>query len=164
MTIMEPGSEILKVDEVGRVRMPPEKREAMLAEFNRSGMTGAQFARFVGVRYSTLMYWLQKRRKEAGPAGQMVTPRQDHPGWWEARVEGEVPKSENVAVEMGGGVRMLVGNRAQAALAGELLRAMRTRSHPGLPVRSLAIVEGSTPLRATANEQRAMRAYVGGSS
>ena len=122
--VMESGSEILKVDEVGRVRTPPERREAMLAEYERSGMTGAQFARFVGVRYSTLMYWLQKRRKEAGQSEQMVTPRQDHPGWLEARVEGEVPKSENVVVEMGGGVRMLVGNRAQAALAGELLRAM----------------------------------------
>ena len=29
-------------------------------------MTGAQFARFVAVRYSTLMYWLQKRRKQTG--------------------------------------------------------------------------------------------------
>ena len=98
---MELGSEILKVDEVGRVQTPPEKREAMLAEYYRSGMTGAQFARFFGVRYSRLMYWLQKRRKEAGPAGQIVTPRQDHPGWLKARVEGEVPKSENVVVEMG---------------------------------------------------------------
>ena len=73
MTVMEPGSEILKVDEVGRVRTPPEKREAMLAEYDRSGMTGAQFARFVGVRYPTLMYWLQKRRKEAGQGEQMVS-------------------------------------------------------------------------------------------
>ena len=89
MTVMEPGSEILKVDEVGRVRTPPEKREAMLAEYDRSGMTGAQFARFVGVRYSTLMYWLQKRRKEAGQDDQMAAPSQDHPRWLEARVEGE---------------------------------------------------------------------------
>jgi transposase-like protein len=29
---MESGAEILKVDEVGRVRTPAEKREAMLAE------------------------------------------------------------------------------------------------------------------------------------
>ena len=121
---MESGSEILKVDEVGRIQTPPEKREAMLAEYERSGMTGAQFARFVGVRYSTLMYWLQRRRKEAGPAGQMATPMPDHPGWLEARVEGEISKSENIVVEIGGGVRMVVGNRAQAALAGELLRAM----------------------------------------
>jgi transposase-like protein len=103
MTVMELGSEILKVDEVGRVRTPPEKREAMLAEYDRSGMTGAQFARFVGVRYSTLMYWLQRRRKEAGPAGQMATPMPDHPGWLEARVEGEISKSENLVVKIGGG-------------------------------------------------------------
>ena len=36
MTVMESGSEILKVDEGGRVRRPPEKREAMLAEYERS--------------------------------------------------------------------------------------------------------------------------------
>jgi hypothetical protein len=30
MTVMEPGSEILKVDEVGRVRTPPEKRGTWL--------------------------------------------------------------------------------------------------------------------------------------
>ena len=30
MTVMEAGSEILKVDEVGRVRTPSEKRQALL--------------------------------------------------------------------------------------------------------------------------------------
>lgn len=124
MTVMEAGSEVLKVDEVGRIQTPPEKREALLAEYDRSGMTGAQFAKFVGVRYSTLMYWLQRRRKEAGRGQQVTTPGLDHPRWLEARVEGEISKSENLVLEMGGGVRMLVGNRRQAALAGELLRAM----------------------------------------
>jgi transposase-like protein len=119
---MEAGAEILKVDEAGRVQMPPGKREAMLREYDRSGMTGAQFARFVGVRYSTLMYWLQKRRKEAGPSEQTAQPA--HPGWLEARVEGEMPKCEKLVVEVGGGVRLLVGSRTQAALAGEVLRAM----------------------------------------
>ena len=125
MRVREPGSEILKVDEVGRVRRPPEKREAMLAEYERSGMTGAQFARFVGVRYSTLMYWLQKRRKGVGQGEETARARNDHPRWLEGRVEGEVSKSrEKVVVEMGGGIRMLIGNRRQAALAGEVLRAM----------------------------------------
>ena len=86
MTVMEAGSEILKVDEVGRVRTPPEKRQALLTEFDRSGMSGAQFARFVGVRYSTLMYWLQRRRKEAGRSEQVAAPRPNHPRWLEARV------------------------------------------------------------------------------
>jgi transposase-like protein len=121
---MESGSEILKVDEVGRVRTPPEKRKAMLAEYERSGMTGAQFARFVGVRYSTLMYWLQKRRKEAGQGEERASSGKDHPRWLEARVEGEVSRSEKLVVEMGAGIRMLVSNRRQAALAGEVLRAM----------------------------------------
>ena len=75
------------------------------------------------------MYWLQRRRKEAGHGEQTATPRQDHPRWLEARVEGEVPKSENIVVDMGSGVRMLVGNRTQTALAGEVLRAMG-RSRP----------------------------------
>jgi transposase-like protein len=104
--------------------MPPGKREAMLAEYDRSGMTGAQFARFVGVRYSTLMYWLQKRRKEAGRGEPSATCGPDHPRWLEARVEGEVVKPENLVVEMGGGVRMLIANRTQAVLAGDVLRAM----------------------------------------
>jgi transposase-like protein len=121
---MEVGSEILKVDEAGRVQTPPEKREVMLAEYDRSGMTGAQFARFVGVRYSTLMYWLQKRRKEAGRSESRAACGQDHPRWLEARVEGEAPNSENLVVEVGGGVRLLVSNRTQATLAGEVLRAI----------------------------------------
>ncbi|HEY5742321.1 MAG TPA: hypothetical protein VIS99_07250 [Terrimicrobiaceae bacterium] len=121
---MEAGSEILKVDEVGRIQTPPEKREALLVEYDRSGMTGAQFARFSGVRSATLMYWLQKRRKEAGRGQQVRTPGKDHPRWLEARVEGEVMKPENLVVEVGGGVRMLVSNRTQAGLAGEVLRAM----------------------------------------
>jgi len=121
---MEPGSEILKVDEVGRIQTPPEKREALLAEYDRSGMTGAQFARFSGVRYASLMYWLQRRRKEAGRSEQVTTPGHNHPRWLEARVAEEIPKSGNLVLEMGGGVRMLVGNRTQAALAGEVLLAM----------------------------------------
>ena len=124
MRVMEADSEILKVDEVGRVRTPPEKREAMLAEYERSGMTGAQFARFVGVRYSTLMYWLQKRRKRAGQGEETASTRHDHPRWLDARVEGEMSKSETVVVEMGGGIRMVIGNRTQATLAGEVLRAI----------------------------------------
>ena len=64
-----------------------------------------------------------ERRKEAGQSEQMAA-RRDHPRWLEARVEGEVAKSESIVVEMGCGVRLLVANVGQAALAGEVLRAM----------------------------------------
>jgi hypothetical protein len=82
-------------------------------------MTGAQFAKFVGVRYSTLMYWLQKRREAARQNNAIASASQGHPRWLEARVEGEAGNSENVLVEVEGGMRVLVSNRTQAALAGE---------------------------------------------
>ena len=53
----------------------------MLAEYDRSGMTGAQFARFVGARYSTLMYWRQRRRAETGQGEQSATPGIIRVGW-----------------------------------------------------------------------------------
>jgi hypothetical protein len=92
MTVMEAGSEILKVDEAGRVRTPSEKRTALLAEFDRSGRTGAQFASFSGVRYPTLMNWLQKRRKEGKHSERSGVQSHDHLRWLEARVEGEGSK------------------------------------------------------------------------
>jgi hypothetical protein len=95
----------------------------MLAEYERSGMTGAQFARFVRERYSTLMYWLQKRRKQAGQSEERTSSRKDHPGWLEARVGGELSSSEELVVEMAGGVRMLVNNRSKRRWR-EVLRAI----------------------------------------
>ena len=35
---------ILKTDALGRVKLPPEKREALLAEYERSGMSVRGFA------------------------------------------------------------------------------------------------------------------------
>lgn len=37
---MNESTQILKVDEVGRVQTPPEKRRQIVEEFERSGMTG----------------------------------------------------------------------------------------------------------------------------
>ena len=43
---------ILKTDKRGRVRLPPERREALLAEFDRSGLSLTRIAELAGVRYS----------------------------------------------------------------------------------------------------------------
>ena len=51
-------------DTLGRVRTPREKREQILDEYERSGMSGAAFAALVGVKYSTLASWIQQRRKD----------------------------------------------------------------------------------------------------
>ena len=52
-SLMESDPNILKSDDVGRVQTPPERREQLLDEFERSGLSGAKFAPLVGVRYTT---------------------------------------------------------------------------------------------------------------
>jgi hypothetical protein len=44
---------LLKSDVLGRVRMPKQKRESLLDEFERSGMSGAAFAKWAGINYPT---------------------------------------------------------------------------------------------------------------
>lgn len=61
---MNETSMILKTDKRGCVRTPPERREELLAEFDRSGLTLTRFAELAGVRYSTFATWLQQRRNK----------------------------------------------------------------------------------------------------
>lgn len=53
---------IMKRDAVGRVSYTEQQREALLDEFERSGLKGAQFALAAGVKYQTFAHWLQQRR------------------------------------------------------------------------------------------------------
>jgi hypothetical protein len=50
--------ELLKSDVLGRVRTPVDRREALLDEFERSGLTGQKFAALVGVKYQTFASWI----------------------------------------------------------------------------------------------------------
>jgi transposase-like protein len=56
----------LKTDVLGRVRMPADRREAILDAFEQSGMNGQAFARQIGVKYPTFATWVQKRRRRRG--------------------------------------------------------------------------------------------------
>jgi hypothetical protein len=59
----EPG-EILNRDAQGRVLITRERRELLLEQYDRSGMSGVKFAEYIGIKYSTLAYWLQSRRRK----------------------------------------------------------------------------------------------------
>ena len=50
-------------DRLGRMRTPRRRREELLAEYERSGLSQAAFARRAGVRYPTFAHWVQKRRR-----------------------------------------------------------------------------------------------------
>jgi transposase-like protein len=57
---------ILKRDALGRVTLPREQREALIAEFERSGLRATQFARIAGINYGTFASWMQDRRHARG--------------------------------------------------------------------------------------------------
>ena len=47
-------------DRRGCVRTPREDREALLDTFEKSGMSGAAFARLHGIKYPTFACWRYK--------------------------------------------------------------------------------------------------------
>jgi transposase-like protein len=55
-------------DRLGRVSWPAARREQLLDEYERSGLSQAAFARRAGVKYPTLAHWVQERRRAAEPA------------------------------------------------------------------------------------------------
>jgi transposase-like protein len=77
MTPTKVPSEILATDTRGRVRVSRERREELLNEFEQSGMTGAQFARTIGLKYQTFAFWRQQRQKRK-PALINPAPQEDY--------------------------------------------------------------------------------------
>ena len=116
---------VVKVDRAGRMRFSREQREALLDAFEHSGMGGAAFAREHGVKYQTFATWVQKRREQAQPGSGALTLA-------EVVVKEEVgaslPGPAGLRVELPGGARLEVTDRAQLGLAVELLRALGVRS------------------------------------
>ncbi|MEZ0257047.1 MAG: IS66 family insertion sequence element accessory protein TnpB, partial [Chthoniobacter sp.] len=70
MTSTTASHEVLKQDRRGRVRVSRERREALLDEFSRSGLSAAEFARMAGIKYPTFANWLQERRKVQPPVAE----------------------------------------------------------------------------------------------
>ena len=66
----------LKRDVLGRVTLPAAQREALLDEFERSGMMGRPFAKLLGINYPTFASWIQKRRRARGDYATLAKPAQ----------------------------------------------------------------------------------------
>lgn len=136
MTSMNVEAEVLKQDKRGRVRMPVERREALLDEFEQSGMTAAGFARLAGVKYATFAHWALKRRKRKGvPGSGDIMTRRTSVGFVEAVVESPPPREpetrfHGLLVELPGGSRLRVESPVQLAMAAELV-GLIARNHSG---------------------------------
>ena len=50
------------MDRLGRVRVPRERRRALVSEYERSGMIAVELTKWSGVKYQTFATWVQKER------------------------------------------------------------------------------------------------------
>jgi len=137
MTSLSKTEELLKMDGRGRVLASRERREALLEEFGRSGMSGAQFARMAGINYKTFCGWVHRGRRANGqainePPG--VTLAEGGPVKLVEAVIGEAagcagskgpnsghPGSGALRVDLPGGCRMWLESPVHLALAAELV-------------------------------------------
>src|ERR1035438_2255669 len=96
MTTMKGGEVVLKTDGLGRVKTPVARRESLLDEFERTGLSGAKFAALVGIKYQTFAARALRRRKQnAAPAPAKVpAPPADKVRWLEAVLRSEEHTSE----------------------------------------------------------------------
>ena len=120
---MESTKELLPQDAKGRVRVSLERREMLLGEFERCGTSAASFAKRVGVKYQTFMYWLKRKRESGGEQG--PAPARMATSWVEAVVDRRLEGAgEVLRIELPGGGCVLVSNERQAQLAAEMLGAL----------------------------------------
>lgn len=110
-TTPEEPAQILKTDARGRVRLPLEKQEALLDEFEKSGMSGQAFAQWAGVKYPTFAHWRQKRSKAALAKGTAAQPMR----WAEAVVAQAPAPAGMLVIHLPGGVRVEAASGRQAA-------------------------------------------------
>lgn len=114
--------QIMKVDTRGRVRTTAKRRQSVLEEFDRSGVSAMKFAELAGIKYQTFATWLQKRRRQTQTARKFP----DTVRWLEAVVDqarspggGEV-----LVVALPGGARVELRDLRQVPLATALLRSL----------------------------------------
>src|SRR5512133_2058287 len=102
----EPAGAALKTDELGRVMTPPERRERLLDEFERSGLSGVKFAALAGIKYQTFATWVARRKKESAVTKPTVKPV-DQVRWLEAVVaeaqQPVAPSASSLKLHLPGG-------------------------------------------------------------
>jgi hypothetical protein len=121
---------LLKTDALGRVRTPAARREQLLDEFERSGMSGVKFAELVGLKYQTFATWVQSRhRKHRIAATKPSLPAVPKPlRWMEAVLEPAAPPAAPnpaaLLLHLPGGGRVEITDVRQVPLVVALVRAL----------------------------------------
>ncbi len=121
ITLIENDISLIPIttDELGRIRLSSEHKEALLDAFERSSMSGLGFARKYGLTYSTFASWVRKRKDAQCPQASNssaldslveITPAQ--------------PPSTGLVVELGCGSRIHLSDATHVPLAAALLKTL----------------------------------------
>ena len=105
------------LDTQGRVRTTKEQRRVILAEFERSGMSAAEFVRSTGLKYSTFALWVQRYRRSKRPARKAPVRLLE-------AVLTTTPPATVLTVLLPGGARLEVCEAGQVPLAAALVHAL----------------------------------------
>lgn len=95
----------------------------MVGEFERSGLPGTQFAKLVGMKYSTLMAWIERKRRLRSSR----TKQLNKPVFAEAVMAS--PGAQTVTdgalvLRLPGGATIEIKDRGQVNLAADLIKAL----------------------------------------
>ncbi len=117
------GEGILKVDTMGRVRVPRERREQLLREFAASGISVRRFAQLAGVKPVTFYSWIQKQRTlgSEAPLPNAASPVTLMEAVFGGGSSGTTGTGGALVVHLCGGARAEVTNRQGVPLLAQLL-------------------------------------------
>lgn len=137
MTLMHSDDEVdvtvLKSDALGRPRVPKEKREAILDEFEKSGLSGVRFAEQYGINYSTFAAWRQRRNKERERSGKPAAGgKRENESFTFLEVVQDEPvqptqtssNDDELIVELGGSLKLRVDSERQVDFAVKLIKSL----------------------------------------
>lgn len=120
---IDAGGAVIRSDRRGRMLVSPPQREALLDEFERSGVSAMAFCKRHGLVYPTFASWVQKRRGRPAPgapafAEVVVEPRRDAPA---------ACGNAALRITLPGGALIEMTSHDQLPLVVELLRALGLR-------------------------------------
>jgi hypothetical protein len=123
----------LKTDKRGRVRTRPERRQELLDEFDKSGLSAPKFAAVTGLKYQTLAGWLHRRRKQKAEGAPALNRAKEQTVQWLETVLEKAQATQPagipaLSVRLPSGATIDISNAAQAPLVGAVLRAWEKAS------------------------------------
>jgi transposase-like protein len=105
-------------DTKGRLRTSKEQRRVILAKFEESGLSAAQFAQRTGLKYSTFAAWVQRYRRTKRPV------RKSPLRLLEAVAAQPAVVVVPLQVQLPGGAGFEISDASQIPLAAALLGAL----------------------------------------